>query len=91
MKRDTGLPWQEREKQILVNKAKRVERIIPVNTIDTIKKEQTSKMSNERILDLVKGLELASETSVDASIQDDSAASIYQPLETRLEHVLGSD
>ena len=69
MKRDAGLPWEEREKQILVHRTKRAERIVPVNTIDTLRKDMTSKMSNDKIFDLVKKLELASDTSVDVSIE----------------------
>jgi len=39
----------------------------------------------------MENLELESQSSADISIVDDSDASIYQPLETRLERVLGTN
>ena len=63
-----------------------------LSTINSIKRDRVSHLSNERIVDLMEGLDVESEsTDKDVSIVQDSEASIYQPLETRLERVLGTN
>ena len=61
-----------------------------VKTINSLKKEP-NQLSTERINGLLEKLEVKSEGSPDISIAQDSRATIYQPLETRLERALGTN
>lgn len=84
------LSWPAREKLAKAEQVKEMERKLSVKTIDSLSKEPT-QLSAERINGLMKKLEVKSEGSPDISIAYDSRATIYQPLETRLERALGTN
>ena len=65
------LSWEAREKLGKVEKVKKMERELSLNTIKSLKKEE-HQLSNERILGLLESLEVQSETSADISVPNDS-------------------
>lgn len=57
------LSWASKDKLKVIQKVQKLEKDQSLSTINSIKKDRVSNLSNERIVDLMEGLDVDSEST----------------------------